>query len=92
MTSRRLRMLTARAGALPVLVTPGYTATARSRLLDDTTLAVEQLVVAGTDPQKARAIARGPLGFLGKVPAYRASFRRMGLHRRGDRPAGRPAH
>jgi len=67
------------AGAFPVLVTPGYTASARSRLGDDTTLAVEQLVVVETDPQRARAMARGPLGFLGKVPAYQASFRRMGF-------------
>lgn len=67
------------AGAFPLLVTPGYTASARSRLGDDTTLAVEQLVVVETDPQRARAIARGPLGFLGKVPAYQASFRRMGF-------------
>jgi probable F420-dependent oxidoreductase len=67
------------AGAFPVLVTPGYTASARSRLSDDTTLAIEQLVVVETDPQQARAIARGPLGFLGKVPAYQASFRRMGF-------------
>jgi probable F420-dependent oxidoreductase len=67
------------AGAFPVLVTPGYTATARSLVGEDTTLAVEQLVVVGTDPQRARAIARGPLGFLGKVPAYQASFRRMGF-------------
>jgi hypothetical protein len=67
------------AGAFPVLVTPGYPASARSRLGDDTTLAVEQLVVVETDPQRARAIARGPLGFLGKIPAYQASFRRMGF-------------
>ena len=67
------------AGAFPVLVTPGYTASARSQVGEDTTLAVEQLVVVGTDPQRARAIARGPLGFLGKVPAYQASFRRMGF-------------
>jgi probable F420-dependent oxidoreductase len=67
------------AGALPVLVTPDYTARARSRLGDDTALAVEQLVVVETDPQRARAIARGPLGFLGRVPAYQASFRRMGF-------------
>jgi probable F420-dependent oxidoreductase len=67
------------AGAFPVLVTPGYTADARSRLGDDTALAVEQLVVVETDPQRARAIARGPLGFLGTLPAYQASFRRMGF-------------
>ena len=67
------------AGAFPVLVTPEYTAWARSRVGADTTLAVEQLVVVETDPERARAIARGPLGFLGKVPAYQASFRRMGF-------------
>jgi hypothetical protein len=36
-------------------------------------------VVLEADPQRARAIARGPLGFLGKLPAYQASFRRMGF-------------
>lgn len=77
-------------GALPVLVTPEYTAQARDRLGDDRTLAVEQLVVVETDPKRARTLARGPLGFLGEVPAYQANFRRMGLpqeeiDQRGDR-------
>jgi probable F420-dependent oxidoreductase len=67
------------AGAFPVLVTPGYTASARSRLGGDTALAVSQLVVLETDPQRARAIARGSLGFLASLPAYQASFRRMGF-------------
>lgn len=67
------------AAAFPVLVTPGYTAIARSRLGDGTSLAVEQLVAVETDPQRARALARGPLGFLGRLPAYQASFRRMGF-------------
>lgn len=67
------------AGAFPVLVTPEYTAQARSRLGDDTTLAVYQLVVLETDPERAREIARGPLGFLSRVPAYTANFRRMGF-------------
>jgi probable F420-dependent oxidoreductase len=67
------------AGAFPVLVTPGYTASARSRLGDDTALAVDQLVVVETDPQRARAIARGSIGFLASLPAYQASFRRMGF-------------
>jgi probable F420-dependent oxidoreductase len=67
------------AGAFPVLVTPDYTATARSRLGDGTALAVEQMVVVETDPERARAIARGPLGFLATVPAYQANFRRMGF-------------
>jgi probable F420-dependent oxidoreductase len=67
------------AGVLPVLVTPAYTAQARERVGDGTALAVEQLVVVETDPDRARAIARGPLGFLGEVPAYQANFRRMGF-------------
>jgi probable F420-dependent oxidoreductase len=67
------------AGAFPVLVTPEYTARARARLGADATLAVDQLVVVETDLQRARAIARGPLGFLGQVPAYQANFRRMGF-------------
>lgn len=66
-------------GALPVLITPDYTAQARSQLGDDTTLAVEQLVVFETDPARARELARVPLGFLGGLPAYRTSFRRMGF-------------
>lgn len=67
------------AGALPVLVTTGHTEQARARLGADTTLAVEQLVVLDTDTARARAKARGPLGVLGRVPAYQANFRRMGF-------------
>jgi probable F420-dependent oxidoreductase len=67
------------AGAFPVLITPEYTAQVRSRLGDDATLAVEQLVAVEPDPERARSIARGPLGFLGRVPAYQASFRRQGF-------------
>jgi len=73
------------AGAFPVLVTPDYTASARSRLGDDTTLAIEQLVVVDADPRRARAIARGPLGFLGRLPAYQASFRGWALPARRSR-------
>jgi probable F420-dependent oxidoreductase len=67
------------AGALPVLVTPDYTVDARTRLGDDTALAVEQILVIEADPDRARTIARQPLGFLSTVPAYRSSFRRMGF-------------
>jgi len=66
------------AGAFPVLVTPDYVRQAQATL-PDTTLAVEQLVVLDTDPATARDTARGPLGFLGQVPAYQSSFRRMGF-------------
>ena len=81
------------AGAFPVLVTPDYVRHAKARL-PATTLAVEQLVVLDTDPATARATARGPLGFLGQVPAYQASFRRMGfadedIATLGDRPRRR---
>jgi probable F420-dependent oxidoreductase len=67
------------AGALPVLVTPEYTADARARLGAETSLVVEQLVVLETDATRARQIARGPLGFMGTLPAYQANFRRMGF-------------
>jgi probable F420-dependent oxidoreductase len=67
------------AGALPVLVTPEYTADARTRLGDETSLVVEQLVVLEADATRARQIARGPLSFLGTMPAYQANFRRMGF-------------
>ncbi|MGH9227945.1 MAG: TIGR03620 family F420-dependent LLM class oxidoreductase [Acidimicrobiales bacterium] len=67
------------AGALPVLVTTDYVARARARLGADTTLAVEQLVVLASTPQRARQLARRPLGFLGRLPGYQRSFRRMGF-------------
>jgi probable F420-dependent oxidoreductase len=67
------------AGALPVLVTPDYTARARELLGPDSTLVVQQLVVPETDPQLARQHAREPLNFLGRTPHYQANFRRMGF-------------
>ncbi len=67
------------AGALPVLITPERTAEAHALLGPASTLAVEQLVVIGTDPQRARETARGPLRFLSTMPAYQANFRRMGF-------------
>jgi probable F420-dependent oxidoreductase len=66
-------------GAFPVLVTPAYVAEARTVLGDDSTLAVEQLVVLEEDAATARQLARAPLGFLGTMPAYQASFARMGF-------------
>jgi len=67
------------AGALPVLITPEHTAVLRTRLGPGTTLAIHQLVVVEPDAGRARATARGPLGFLGQLPAYQANFRRMGF-------------
>jgi probable F420-dependent oxidoreductase len=66
-------------GAYPVLVTPEFVGQARETLGDDTTLAIDQLVVVDADPARARTTARQPLGFLGTMPAYQANFRRMGF-------------
>lgn len=67
------------AGAFPVLYTLESVAAARERLGGDTTLAVELIAVVEADPATARRLARGPLGMLGQVPAYQASFRRQGF-------------
>jgi len=67
------------AGAFPVLITTDYARQARAGLGDDTTLAVEQLVVLEPDPERARRLAHPPLDFLGRLPGYQASFRRQGF-------------
>jgi probable F420-dependent oxidoreductase len=67
------------AGAVPLLVTPGYTAEARAILGDGATLAIDQLVVLDTDPNRARDTARGPLQFLSTLAGYSANFARMGF-------------
>lgn len=67
------------AGAYPFLVTPDYTAQARSLLGEDTALPVLQMVILEPDPERARQIARGPLSFMNKGPGYASNFRRMGF-------------
>src|SRR5215216_2080796 len=52
------------AGAYSLLVTPDYTAQARSLLGRDATLVVGQFVIVEPDPEQARARARGPLGLM----------------------------
>ncbi len=68
------------AGAVPLLVTPGYTAWAREILGAESTLVVYQLAVADTDPHRARRTAREPTlrGLLG-VGGYPDNARRMGF-------------
>jgi probable F420-dependent oxidoreductase len=66
-------------GALPVLVTPEYTAFARSRLGTEATLAVDLMAVFDTDATSARTTARIPLQMLGSLPPYQASFKRQGF-------------
>lgn len=69
------------AGAVPLLVTPAYTADARRVLGQDSTLVVDQMVVLDDDPAAARETARGPLRFLlgGGIGGYPENVRRMGF-------------
>jgi probable F420-dependent oxidoreductase len=67
------------AGAVLLLVTPDYTRTARSILGPQATLVVSQMAVLGTNTDRAREAARGPLRFLSGVAGYQASFSRMGF-------------
>lgn len=67
------------AGAIVLLVTPGYIGAARRILGDQSILVVDQMLVADTDAARARQTARRPLRFLSSLPGYRASFARMGF-------------
>lgn len=67
------------AGAVPLLVTPQWTAGARSTLGPDRLLVIGLFAVLDDDPVRAREAARGTLGFLVGVPGYAASLRRMGF-------------
>jgi probable F420-dependent oxidoreductase len=67
------------AGALPLLMTPDYTAQARKLLGEDATLVVEHHVVLETDPTRARPAARKVIGFLSGVTGYAKHFRRLGF-------------
>ncbi|MFD2796987.1 TIGR03620 family F420-dependent LLM class oxidoreductase [Promicromonospora vindobonensis] len=77
---RKLELARERAaGAITMLVTPGYTAWAREILGPDATLVVHQLVVLDADVDRARQAVRGTLGFLLGVGGYAANARRMGF-------------
>lgn len=67
------------AGAVPLLVTPEYTAQARQVLGARAKLAVMEYVVLEEDPQRARAAAREPISFLTQVGGYPQNLRRMGF-------------
>ncbi|TCK20599.1 TIGR03620 family F420-dependent LLM class oxidoreductase [Pseudonocardia endophytica] len=67
------------AGALPLMVTPEYTAGARGILGPDRVLAVQQFTVLDDDPVRARETARPTLGFLLGVRGYRDNVLRMGF-------------
>lgn len=67
------------AGAVPLLVTPDYTAWARDVLGPDRVLAVQQLAVLDDDADRARDAAREVLGPLLGVRGYRENMLRMGF-------------
>ncbi|MGW2055702.1 LLM class F420-dependent oxidoreductase [Streptomyces sp. NPDC001840] len=66
-------------GAHPYLVTPEHTAQAREILGAGPLLAPELKVVLDTDPDTARATARGYLGMYLTLPNYTNSFLRLGF-------------
>jgi probable F420-dependent oxidoreductase len=77
---RKLELARDRAGgAVPLLVNPAYTAQARAVLGERRTLVVSQVVVLDTDPDRARDLARGTLGFLAQVRGYRQQWTRFGF-------------
>ncbi len=65
------------AGALPYLVPPEHTATAR-RALDDKLLCVEQGVVLDTDRERALAVAAPVVAGYGNMPNYARNWQRLG--------------
>lgn len=78
---RMLRLARDRAaGAYPLLLTPDYTAQARSLLGQDAVLVVGQFVIVEPDPEQARARARGLLGSMtARGGGYAANLGRMGF-------------
>jgi probable F420-dependent oxidoreductase len=77
---RKLRLARDRcAGAILLLVTPDYIGAARQILGARPAPVIDQILVAGTDPARARQTARRPLRFLSGLPGYTAIFTRMGF-------------
>jgi probable F420-dependent oxidoreductase len=67
------------AGALPYLITPDYTRTARQRLGPDALLVAEQKVVLDDNPDRARELGRARVGGYLRLSNYVASLRRIGF-------------
>jgi probable F420-dependent oxidoreductase len=66
-------------GAHPYLVTPDYTAKARSTLGSGRWLLPEQAVVLETEPDRARTIARRHISRYLDLPNYTNNWRRLGF-------------
>lgn len=67
------------AGALPYLVTPGHTSSARAKLGPEPLLVAEQKVVLDNNPQRARDIGRARVGAYLRLSNYVANLRRIGF-------------
>jgi probable F420-dependent oxidoreductase len=67
------------AGAHPYLITPEHTAKAREILGAAPLLAPEVKVVLDTDPERARAAARGHLAIYLGMPNYTGNLTRLGF-------------
>lgn len=67
------------AGAIPLLVTPEYTAWARQILGPDARLVVQELTALDADLDRGREQARETVRFLSGVRGYTANFARMGF-------------
>jgi probable F420-dependent oxidoreductase len=67
------------AAAYPYLISAEYVARAREILGPDTSLVVGLLTVFEPDIERARELARNSVAFMGSLPPYAASFRRMGF-------------
>ncbi|TDB85689.1 LLM class F420-dependent oxidoreductase [Actinomadura sp. 7K534] len=77
---RVLRLAAERAaGAHPYLTTPEHTRLARETMGDGPLLAPEQKAVLGTDPERARALAREQIGFYFRLRNYVANWKRLGF-------------
>jgi probable F420-dependent oxidoreductase len=67
------------AGALPYLITPDYTRTARARLGPEALLVAEQKIVLDDNPERARVVGRGRVGPYLRLSNYVANLRRIGF-------------
>jgi probable F420-dependent oxidoreductase len=67
------------AGALPYLITPSYTSSARTLLGPDAFLVAEHKVALTDDPAQARELARAMVGRYLRLSNYVANLRRIGF-------------
>jgi probable F420-dependent oxidoreductase len=67
------------AGALPYLITPQYTHSARELLGPDALLVAEQKIVLDVDPERAREVGRLRVGTYLRLSNYIANLKRIGF-------------